>query len=86
MPERYSLPPGFNYELLPDLRFGIVDRAGEVVLSVAMKDLSANAWNTAITHIWDLLVFHPTLARKHAAAFMTWRLRESPLEHLVFIA
>lgn len=80
----HELPPGYSYEVSivgADLEpaLGIVDRAGEPVLSVPFHF----DFYGAIDSLWHALEDTPELAGIHTAVFLTWRLRDSPLDRLV---
>lgn len=82
MIEQYSLPPGYHYEALPDGEsFGIVDRAANVVMHAPLES-GIFGFFDAICTMWQILESSPELAGIHTAAFLTWRLGDSPLGRL----
>lgn len=82
----FDLPPGYSYELLveddpwAESQLGIVDRAMEPVVSVPA---SLGSYYDAVVSIWTALEDTPEIAGIHTAVFLTWRLRDSPLDRLV---
>lgn len=81
----YELPPGYSYELLPgddcfNFWMAIVDRAGETVLGLPLEDWGF--YYDAIETLWQILEKTPQRAGIHTAAFLTWRLGDSPLNRL----
>lgn len=82
MHSAYSLPPGYAYQIHVDdddvtLRMAVVDRAGETVLTVPVVG------EDGFKIIHHVVRANPEWLSEHTAAFLVWRLDESPLAHSV---
>lgn len=83
MHSEYSLPPGYGYQVDAGddgtARLTVIDRAGHGVLSVPHVgfDTSVNGFKLFcyLSHA------NPEWLRHHTAAFMVWRVNESPLDY-----